>query len=288
MASQLISVGVLVLMTGWLTGCADQIVTLRYVPDTQIPEIPGAQAVTVFRFMDARGDEGDHGDPTRVGGTYGGYGNRLSKVKASTPWAEALLNGLNEGLAQRGIQTVTVADRIYAASSAVVTTPLVLSGEIRNFSTEQRWTLQSHVSGIIRLHDQQGALLVEKPISARTSIMDRDSKASDSPVPLEVLLNETLQKFVRAVVTDPDITQRLSVGAGPGRITFSILEPGSLLRPPAAARGIDLSTFLGPAWDNTTLSVAQPGFLLTPPTSSLSGGEPRPSTGRSASGEPPR
>jgi hypothetical protein len=39
--------------------------------------------------------------------------------------------------------------------------------------------------------------------------MDRDSKASESQVPLEVLLNETLQKFVRTVVTDPDISQRV-------------------------------------------------------------------------------
>src|SRR5437867_9394205 len=38
-------------------------------------------AITVFRFVDARGDEGDKGDPLRVGGVYGGYGNRISKVK---------------------------------------------------------------------------------------------------------------------------------------------------------------------------------------------------------------
>ena len=208
MVPRSIRAGLLVLTTLWLTGCADQMVALRYTPDADIQKLPSTQAMTVFRFVDARGDEGDHGDPTRVGGTYGGYGNRLSKVKAATPWAEALMQGLTDGLGRRGVQTVTV-DRVYAAGSPPVSTPLILCGEIRNFSTEQRWTLQSHISGVIRLYDQQGALLLEKPISARTSIMDRDSKASDSQVPLEVLLNETLQKFVRTVVTDPDISQRV-------------------------------------------------------------------------------
>jgi hypothetical protein len=149
-----------------------------------------------------------------------------------------------------------------------VPTALILCGEIRNFSTEQRWTLQSHVSGILRLYDQQGALLLEKQISTRTSIMDADSKASGSPVPLETLLNETLQKFVRAVVTDPDVTQRLSRSA--------------------ATRGTDFSDFFGTGWGRTTLSVAEPGYLLTPPTSSLANSWPRRSLGRSASGEPVR
>lgn len=209
MLPRLIRSAVLALLVVWLTACADQMVTLRYAPDPEIQKLRSAQTMTVFRFVDARGDEGDHGDPMRVGGTYGGYGNRLSKVKASTPWSEALVQGLTDGLAQRGVQTVTVIDRAYTPGGAAVATPLILCGEIRNFSTEQRWTLQSHVSGIVRLYDQQGALLVEKRISARTSIMDADSKASSSPVPLETLLNETLQKFVRAVVTDPEITQRL-------------------------------------------------------------------------------
>jgi len=209
MLPRLIRSVVLAIPVLWLTACADQMVTLRYAPDAEIQKLPSAQAMTVFRFVDARGDEGDHGDPTRVGGTYGGYGNRLSKVKASTSWSETLVQGLTDGLAQRGVQTVTVMERVYAPGDAPVSTPLILCGEIRNFSTEQRWTLQSHVSGVVRLYDQQGALLLEKRISARTSIMDADSKASSSPVPLEILLNETLQKFVRAVVTDPEITQRL-------------------------------------------------------------------------------
>ncbi len=286
MLPRLIRSVLLALPLVWLTGCADQVVTLRYAPDAAIEKLASSQTLTVFRFVDARGDEGDHGDPTRVGGTYGGYGNRLSKVKASTPWPEALVQGLTNGLAQRGVQTVAVPDRVYAPGGALVPTALVLCGEIRNFSTEQRWTLQSHVSGIVRLYDQRGLLLLEKRISTRTSIMDADSKASGSPVPLETLLNETLQKFVRAVVMDPEVTQRLSLAAGSGRITSSISEPGSRSTPSTATRGIDLSDSFGPGWKNATLSIARPGFLLTPPTSSLAGGGPRPA--RSASGEPPR
>ena len=56
------------------------------------------QALTVFRFHDARGTEGDTGDARRVGGVYGGYGNRLAKVVTSfspgdTPPAEWLRPG---------------------------------------------------------------------------------------------------------------------------------------------------------------------------------------------------
>ena len=102
MLPRLIRSVLLALPLFWLTGCADQVVTIRYASDPTIPKLVTAQTLTVFRFVDARGDEGDHGDPTRVGGTYGGYGNRLSKVKASTPWPEALVKGLADGLAQRG------------------------------------------------------------------------------------------------------------------------------------------------------------------------------------------
>jgi hypothetical protein len=272
----------------WLTGCADQVVALRYAPDPAIQKLAGSQTLTVFRFVDARGDEGDHGDPMRVGGTYGGYGNRLSKVNASTPWPEALVHGLSDGLAQRGVRTVSVPDRVYAPGGAPVSTALILCGEIRNFSTEQRWTLQSHISGNVRLYDQRGALLLEKRISTRTSIMDADSKASGSSVPLETLLNETLQKFVRAVVMDPEVTQRLSLAPGSGRTTSSIAEPGSASTSSAATQGIDLSDSFGPGWGNTTLSISQPAFLLAPPTASLVGSGHRPSLGRSASGAPAR
>ena len=91
--------------------------------------------------------------------------------------------------------------------------------------------------------------------------MDAESKASGSSVPLETLLNETLQKFVRAVVMDPEVTQRLSLAPGSGRTTSSIAEPGSASTPSAATQGIDLSDSFGPGWGNTTLSISQPAFL---------------------------
>jgi hypothetical protein len=90
------------------------------------------------------------------------------------------------------------------------TTPLILTGEIRNFSTESRWTFQSQINGPVRLYNQQGILLLEKHISAKTNPSDTNSPLpANSPDPLEPLLNVTLQKFIRVVVTDPEITQRL-------------------------------------------------------------------------------
>lgn len=183
-----------------LAGCADRVVQLRYEPDSQIARLSSTQGVTVFRVADARGSEGD-GDPRRVGGIYGGYGNRVAKVMASWPWPETLVRALTTGFEQRGVQAVPVQDKEYARANTTVSTPLVLAGEIRNFSTDVRWTLQSHVSGIVRLYDQRGTLLLEKPISARV----KEPFAGN----FETMLNDALAQFVRAVVTDPEITQRL-------------------------------------------------------------------------------
>jgi hypothetical protein len=195
-----------------LTGCADKVIQLRYEPDAKIERVSGAQAVTVFRFVDARGTEGDQGDQRRVGGMYGGYGNRISKVMAASPWPDALVQNLTTGLTQRGVRAVAVPGQIYAPGTPV-TTPLILTGEIRNFSTEGRWTFQSHVSGVVRLYNQQGILLLEKPVSAKTNLTDRDSPVPANTIdPLEPLLNVTMQKFIRTVVTDPEITGQL-VGA---------------------------------------------------------------------------
>lgn len=199
----------LVLISVLLTGCADKVIQLRYEPDFKIERVSGAQAVTVFRFVDARGKEEDQGDPRRVGGMYGGYGNRISKVMAANPWADALVQNLTAGLTQRGVQAVAVPDKTYAPGTSAAT-PLILTGEIRNFSTEGRWTFQSHVSGVVRLYNQQGTLLLEKPVSAKTNLADRDSPIAANTIdPLEPLLNVTMQKFIRAVVTDPEITARL-------------------------------------------------------------------------------
>jgi hypothetical protein len=203
-----------------VTACvSDQTVQLRYLPDPRIERLAGAQPVTVFRFADRRGDEGD-GDPRRVGGIYDGYGSRLAKVLSSTPWPDTLVESLIARFAERGVPAVAVPDREFVPGATAVSTPFVLGGEIHNFSTETRWTLQAHVSGVVRLYDHRGNLLLTKTISAR---MPRDA-GGDSPEMgvsgYQAFLNQALRQFVHAVVTDPDISQRLVAGhsAVPARI----------------------------------------------------------------------
>ncbi len=192
-----------------LAGCADLKVQVQYAPDAQIEKLTAGVPLTVFRFADARGDEGDKGDAYRVGGVYNGYGMRLSKILHPTPWPEMLARDLGVGFTQRGVQAVVVDDRLYAPGSAV-STPLVVTGEIRNFSTENRWAgYLAHVSGVVRLYDQTGAKLIEKPVSARLRPNDEEAQLSDGRLLLERLLNRAVSEFVRQVVTDPDLTRRL-------------------------------------------------------------------------------
>lgn len=190
------------------TSCADLKVQLQYAPDPRIEKLAAGVPVTVFRFTDARGGEGDEGDVYRVGGVYNGYGMRLAKILHPTPWPETLVRDLGAGFSQRGVQTVVVEDRTYAPGAAV-TTPLVLTGEVRNFSTENRWMgYLAHVSGLVRLYDQSGAKLIEKPVSARLRPNDEEAQL-DPRLLLERLLNRAVAEFVHQVVTDPDLTQRL-------------------------------------------------------------------------------
>ncbi len=42
--------------------CADLKVQVQYAPDARIEKVAAEVPVTVFRFSDARGDEGDKGD----------------------------------------------------------------------------------------------------------------------------------------------------------------------------------------------------------------------------------
>ena len=192
----------LVLAAALLAACADDMVRLRSFRDPQIQRLPSAQAVTVFRFGDVRGEESEGHNPLLVGATYNGVGMRTGKVLTPTPWPESLVQQLTDGFAQRGVQTVAVKDRVYAPGAGV-STPLVLAGEIHNFSTEARWRDEwAHVSGVIRLYDQRGALQVERPINIRVRSVEAQS--------LEAILNSAVNQFVRAVVTDPDVTQRLT------------------------------------------------------------------------------
>jgi hypothetical protein len=199
----------LVLIVSMFSGCADLKVNLKYTPDSKIETLAAGAPVTVFRFADARGSEGDKSDAFRVGGVYNGYGMRLAKVLTAAPWPEVLVQDLGAGFAQRGVETVLVEDRMYEKGSAV-TTPLVLTGEIRNFSAENRWAgYLAHVSGVIRLYDQSGTMLYEKPVSARLRPTDEEFKTTMGRELLERMLNRAVAEFVRQVVTDADLTQRL-------------------------------------------------------------------------------
>jgi uncharacterized lipoprotein YmbA len=199
----------LILLAVLLAGCADLKVNLHYAPDTKIEALATGVPVTVFRFVDARGGEGDKGDVYRVGGVYNGYGMRLSKILSPTPWPDLLVQDLGAALTQRGVQSTLVADRTYDKGSAV-STPLVLTVEIRNFSTENRWAgYLAHVSGIVRLYDQSGTLLSERPISARLRPTEDEFKTITGQQLLEQMLNRAVAEFVRQVVTDPELSQLL-------------------------------------------------------------------------------
>ena len=194
-----------------LVGCANRMVTLRYQPDSRIQPVSGARQLTIFKFADRRGTEGDEGDPFRVGGIYGGYGNRLAKVMTGTPFQRTFNEALVAGFKARGIEATGIPDR-EVAFGVLFETPLALGGELRNFSTESRWSKSAHISGILRLYDRRGAVLVEKRISAR----DQGGLGAGvfaSPEPLEELMNEALREFVRMVVMDPDLAAL--IGAAP-------------------------------------------------------------------------
>ena len=185
-------------------GCADRMVTLRYQPDARIQAISAARQLTIFKLADRRGNEGDEGDPFRVGGIYGGYGNRLAKVMTGTPFQRTLNDALVTGFKARGVDATGVPDR-ELAFGVLFDTPLALGGELRNFSTESRWSKSAHISGILRLYDRRGAVLVEKRVSAR----DQGGPGSFSAEPLEELMNEALREFIRMVVMDPDLTAQI-------------------------------------------------------------------------------
>ncbi len=119
-------------------------------------------------FLDP-GDEGDPGDPFRVGAIYNGDGMRTARIMWPPSWPEARVQDLPAGLAQRGVQAVAMVNRLYVPSSSPVSTPLVLTGEIHNFSAESRWLIPplAHVRASIRLYDRAGVLLLDKPLSVR-------------------------------------------------------------------------------------------------------------------------
>ena len=115
------------------------------------------------------------------------------------PWPDTLIHDLVAGFTQRGVPAVGAPDRMYV-EGAMVATPLVLTGEIHNSSTEaRRLGLMAHVSGIVRLFDQAGTPLVTKPVSARVRWLPDVKLPPDQPV-LEGLLNVAIDEFVTKVV----------------------------------------------------------------------------------------
>lgn len=186
-----------------VAGCADRMVKLQYTVDQRIERLDGARQLTVFRFADRRGSEGD-GDEYRVGGFYGGYGNRVAKVMTDMPWPRTLTEALAAGFKARGVEAFPLADREFSPG-VTFATPLALGGEIRNFSTEARFTNAAHISGIVRLYDHQGRTLVDKPLSAR----EQGGLGGLTVEPLEELLNRALVNFIRQVITDPDVNVAL-------------------------------------------------------------------------------
>ena len=132
----------------------------------------------------------------------------MSKIMTDTPWQRTLVCALAAGFKARGVETATVEDREYNRDSSFPT-PLALGGEIRNFSTESRWSTSAHIGGIVRLYDAKGTVLVEKLISERET-WGMGAGVFMASEPLEETLNKALAGFVRKVVIDPDLSAQLT------------------------------------------------------------------------------
>jgi ABC-type uncharacterized transport system auxiliary subunit len=176
-----------------LTGCADKTIRLTYAPPS--PSQTLGPRLIIGPFQDVRGNEGDHGDSYRVGGVYGGYGNRLAKVTSASPWPPALTSALVAEFRAQGV------DAVAADSSPVPPAAYRLDGDVRNFSTEARWGREAHIGITVRLLAPDGQLLVDgKRIDVRESGYSLNNFNADI---LEELLNRAFAKFVREVAADP-------------------------------------------------------------------------------------
>lgn len=147
-----------------------------------------------------RGNEGDHGDVHRVGGVYGGYGNRLAKVMLASLWPPAFVAALAAEFRAQGV------DASAAESSAGPTDAYLLSGDVRNFSTESRWGRAAHIGVTFRLLSPDNRRLVEKRIDVKES----SGLGSFDAEALQELLNRAFARFVREVATDPEIRGALT------------------------------------------------------------------------------
>lgn len=205
MGHRVILAGLMLLV---LAGCGDKRIALTYVPAVAAPRLAdSAQTLTVFAFVDARGDESD-GNPYRVGGVYGGYGNRLSKVLADKPVMATLVDALAAGFRARGVSTQAV-DRTFRPGDQAIT-GYALGGELRNFSTEARFTNSAHISAIVWLYTRDGTVLAVKEISQRVRSEYGGGGVLTSIDDLQRIMNEALAQFVQRVVSDPDISAKLA------------------------------------------------------------------------------
>jgi hypothetical protein len=168
-----------------LAGCADKTIRLTYSPPA--PSQSLAPRLVIGPFQDVRGNEGDHGDAYRVGGVYGGYGNRLAKVMLASPWPPAFVAALAAEFQAQGV------DASAAESSAGPTDAYRLGGDVRNFSTESRWGRAAHIGVTFRLD-----------VKESSGLGSFDAEA------LQELLNRAFARFVREVATDPEIRGALT------------------------------------------------------------------------------
>jgi len=170
-----------------LASCADKTIRLTYTPPA--PSQSLAPRLVIGPFQDVRGNEGDHGDAYHVGGVYGGYGNRLAKVMIDSPWPPTLASALAAEFRAQGVDAVTADSTPSPAGS------YRLGGEVRNFSTESRWSRQAHIGVTVRLVSPDNRPLVEKRIDTKES----SGVGSFDAAALEELLNRVFVKFVREV-----------------------------------------------------------------------------------------
>jgi hypothetical protein len=182
----IIAVGIL------LAGCAAKTIRLTYTPPAPSQSL-GPRHV-IGPFQDVRG-EGDHGDAYRVGGIYGGYGNRVAKVMIASAWPPTLASALAAEFRAQGVDA--------ADSSPVPPDAYRLDGVVRNFSTEARWGREAHIGVTVRLLSPSGQPLVEgKRVDVRESGYNRNNFNADI---LEELLNRAFARLVRDVAADAEI-----------------------------------------------------------------------------------
>ena len=100
-------------------------------------------------------------------------------------------------------------DREFQAGDPSVT-GYALAGDLKNFSTEARYTNSAHISAIVKLYRSDGTIAAQKEISERVRSEYGGGGVLTSGDDLQRIMNLALSQFVQRVVTDPDIAARLT------------------------------------------------------------------------------